>query len=51
MLVSVGTQERQFIAGGRRFVIGGGDVCDNFLSGYLNDGDLVFVILKGISIF
>jgi hypothetical protein len=25
--------------------------CENILSGYLYDGDLVFVILKGISIF
>jgi hypothetical protein len=25
--------------------------CENFLRGYLYDGDLVFVILKGISIF
>jgi hypothetical protein len=26
-------------------------VCENILHGYLYDGDLVFVILKGISIF
>jgi hypothetical protein len=25
--------------------------CENILRGYLYDGDLVFVILKGISIF
>ncbi len=25
--------------------------CENILHGYLYDGDLVFVILKGISIF
>jgi hypothetical protein len=28
-----------------------GGECENILHGYLYDGDLVFVILKGISIF